>query len=177
MIPPLFWVNPEASFCVSRKRVGICSRWAKTRLGLVGTIQPVQITTTAYRHTRGMHGTTSIEEGKAGYFTHSRSGLHQSAVVSVAGLQYFTFLWDSSFCLSRAQPKTSDPLSCCFSLYVRQALKKTSRTGVKILTYIFNEVFFKIICNFVVFCFLAFHMRRLEAGWWPDYLLEGMQSC
>lgn len=46
------------------------------------------------------------------------------ADVGVATLHLWLF-WDPSFCLSRAQPKTYDPLYCCFPLSIRQALKKT----------------------------------------------------
>lgn len=44
--------------------------------------------------------------------------------VGVAALHLWLF-WDPNFCLSRAQPKTYDPLYCCFPLSIRQALKKT----------------------------------------------------
>lgn len=98
--------------------------WAKIHLRLVETIEPVQITMNAIRHTWGMHGMTSLGEGKAGHCTHSRSGLHQSAVVCVTGLQYLNFLRDSGFCLSCAWPETYDPLRRGFFLYIRQALKK-----------------------------------------------------
>lgn len=53
--------------------------------------------------------------------------------VGVAALHLWLF-WDPSFCLSPAQPKIYDPLCCCFSLSIRQALKKTFRVSVEIIS-------------------------------------------
>lgn len=52
----------------------------------------------------------------------------------VAALHLWLF-WDPSFYLSCAQPKTYDPLQCCFSLSIRQALKKTFRISVEIISW------------------------------------------
>jgi len=110
-------------FCfMCTEQVGICSRWAQMHLRPVGPTQPAQIPVSAYGRVWDTDGATSIGEGKAGCFWCRGSGLRQSAVIGVAGLQDFALLSDSSFCLSCARRKTSDPRSCCFSLYIRQAL-------------------------------------------------------
>lgn len=79
--------------------------------------------------------------------------------VGVAALHFWLF-WDPGFCLSHAQPKTYNPLYCCFSLSIRQALKRTFQD--KCWNYFLNvwmEVCFRVIYSFGLLCFLAFPMR------------------
>lgn len=141
--------------CVQKTRSGYALGSKKIHLRLVGTIQPCAYNCECLQ-AYCEEFLAWVGKGKKRWDTLLSGELTD---VGVAALHFWLF-WDPGFCLSHAQPKTYNPLYCCFSLSIRQALKRTFQD--KCWNYFLNvwmEVCFRVIYSFGLLCFLAFPMR------------------
>lgn len=87
----------------------------------------------------------------------------------VAALSLWLF-WDPIFWLSRAQPKTYDPLLLLL-LFVHKAGTLKDFQGKCWNNFLmFKWKIGSILCSFGSLCFLAFPRKGLQAAWWSDYI-------